>query len=108
MYKRQFLLAFKNTFLLIIICVPVSLLLGTMVAYALGRFDFKLKKLLLLAFTLPTFVPTMTVSIATFTIIKALGLYNTIFAGMLIYIGSDIIPVSYTHLDVYKRQACGL
>ncbi len=98
----NFLMAFKNTFLLIIICVPVSLLLGAMVAYALGRFDFKLKKLLLLAFTLPTFVPTMTVSIATFTIIKALGLYNTIFAGMLLYIGSDIVQI-YIFLQFIKQ-----
>lgn len=98
----NFLMAFKNTFLLIIICVPVSLLLGTMVAYALGRFDFKLKKMLLVAFTFPTFVPTMTVSIATFTIIKALGLYNTIFAGMLLYIGSDIIQI-YIFLQFIKQ-----
>lgn len=98
----NFLLAFKNTLLLIMVCVPVSLLFGTMVAYALGRFDFKLKKLLLLAFTLPTFVPTMTVSIATFTIIKALGLYNTIFAGMLLYIGSDIIQI-YIFLQFIKQ-----
>lgn len=98
----NFLLAFKNTLLLIMVCVPVSLLLGTMVAYALGRFDFKLKKMLLLAFTLPTFVPTMTVSIATFTIIKALGLYNTIFAGMLLYIGSDIIQI-YIFLQFIKQ-----
>lgn len=98
----NFLIAFKNTFTLIAVCVPVSLLLGTMVAYALGRFDFKLKPVLFAAFTIPTFVPMMTVSIATFTMIKALGVYNTIFAGMLLYIGSDIVQI-YIFLQFIKQ-----
>jgi multiple sugar transport system permease protein len=98
----NFLIAFKNTFILIGFCVPTSLLLGTMVAYALGRFEFKLKPILFAAFIIPTFVPMMTVSIATFTIIKALGLYNTIFAGMLLYIGSDIVQI-YIFLQFIRQ-----
>lgn len=84
---------FLNTFVLMGISVPVSLLVGTMVAYALGRFDFKLKKVMFAAFLIPTFIPAMTVTIATFTIIKALGLYNTMFAGIILYIGTDIMQI---------------
>lgn len=93
-YKTgNFAEGFKNTFILLIVCVPVATILGTMVAYALGRFEFKLKKLMFLLFLFPTFVPTMTVAIATFTIIKNLGLYNTMLAGMVLYIGSDIMSI---------------
>lgn len=84
---------FKNTFLLVVFSVPIAIIFGTMVAYALGRFDFKLKKLLFAAFLFPTFVPTMTVTIATFTLIKNLGLYNSFLAGIILYIGTDIMQI---------------
>lgn len=89
----KFALGFKNTLILIGVSVPVSLLTGTMVAYAMGRFDFLLKKLMLLLFLIPTFIPAMTVTIATFTLIRNLGLYNTRLAGMLLYIGTDIMQI---------------
>ncbi len=89
----KFALGFKNTLILIGVSVPVSLLTGTMVAYAMGRFDFLLKKFMLLLFLIPTFIPAMTVTIATFTLIRNLGIYNTRLAGMLLYIGTDIMQI---------------
>jgi multiple sugar transport system permease protein len=93
---------FKNTFLLVVFSVPIALIFGTMVAYALGRFEFKLKKLLFAAFLFPTFVPTMTVTIATFTLIKNLGLYNSFLAGIVLYIGTDIMQI-YIFLQYFYR-----
>lgn len=84
---------FKNTFLLVLCSVPLAIFFGTMVAYAIGRFEFKLKKLLIAAYLFPTFIPTMTVTIATFTLIKNLGLYNNFFAGVVLYIGTDIMQI---------------
>lgn len=91
--EGEFAIGFWNTFQLILFSVPIALLLGTMVAYALGRFEFKLKKVLFAAFLIPTFIPGMTVTIATFTIIKALGLYNSMLAGVVLYIGTDIMQI---------------
>lgn len=91
--EGKFAKGFLNTLLLIVVSVPLTILLGTMVAYALSRFDFKLKKLIFLAFLLPTFIPGMTVTIATFQIIKMLGLYNTFWAGIILYIGTDIMQI---------------
>jgi multiple sugar transport system permease protein len=84
---------FKNTFILVIVCVPTALIVGTMVAYALGRFEFRLKKVLFAAFLIPTFIPAMTVTIATFTLIKTLHLYNSMLGGMILYIGTDIVQI---------------
>ncbi|MGF7143324.1 multiple sugar transport system permease protein [Anaerotaenia torta] len=84
---------FKNTLLLVAFSVPAAVIFGTMVAYALGRFEFRMKKILFAAFLFPTFVPTMTVTIATFTLIKSLGLYNSFMAGVLLYIGTDIMQI---------------
>lgn len=97
-----FLEGFKNTFILIGISVPITILIGTMVAYALDRFDFKYKKALFAIFLIPTFIPAMTVTIATFTIIKALGLYNTIYAGIALYIGTDIMQI-YIFIQFISR-----
>lgn len=91
--EGNFATGFLNTAILIVVSVPIAILLGSMVAYALGRFDFKLKPVIYAAFLFPTFIPSMTVTIATFTIIKTLGLYNSIFAGMILYIGTDIMQI---------------
>ena len=91
--EGKFLTGFLNTGILIVISVPLAILLGTMVAYTLSRFEFKLKKIILLAFLIPTFIPGMTVTIATFQIIKALGVYNSIMAGVILYIGTDIMQI---------------
>lgn len=91
--EGKFLTGFLNTGILVLISVPLAILLGTMVAYTLSRFDFKLKPAILLAFLIPTFIPSMTVTIATFQIIKALGVYNSIMAGVILYIGTDIMQI---------------
>jgi len=91
--EGKFLTGFMNTGILVIVSVPLAILFGTMVAYALSRFDFKLKPLVYMAFLIPTFIPGMTVTIATFQIIKTLGLYNSIFAGIILYIGTDIMQI---------------
>jgi len=91
--EGKFLTGFLNTGILIIVSVPIAILLGTMVAYTLSRFNFKLKPIILLAFLIPTFIPSMTVTIATFQIIKMLGFYNTMMAGIILYIGTDIMQI---------------
>ena len=35
---------------------------------------------------------------------RALMIVFVVLAGILLLIGGSIYPVSYTHLDVYKRQ----
>lgn len=91
--EGKFLTGFLNTGILVLVSVPLTILLGTMVAYTLSRFNFKLKPLILLAFLIPTFIPSMTVTIATFQIIKALGVYNSIMAGVILYVGTDIMQI---------------
>ncbi len=91
--EGKFVTGFMNTAILVLISVPLAILFGTMVAYTLSRFNFKCKMLVYMAFLIPTFIPGMTVTIATFQIIKTLGLYNSIFAGIILYIGTDIMQI---------------
>ncbi|MNE56731.1 Trehalose transport system permease protein SugB [compost metagenome] len=64
-----------------------------MVAYVLGRFSFKLKKVVFGLYLFATVIPSITTQVATFGIIKSLGLYNTIGAPIVLYIGADVIQI---------------
>ncbi len=91
--EGKFPTGFLNTGILVLCSVPITIIIASLVAYTLSRFDFKLKKVVYLAFLIPTFIPGMTVTIATFQVIKALGLYNSLLAGIILYIGTDIMQI---------------
>ncbi len=91
--EGNFITGFINTAILVIISVPITIIVASLVAYTLSRFEFKLRGVLFLAFLIPTFIPGMTVTIATFQVIKALGVYNTLLAGIVLYIGTDIMQI---------------
>lgn len=85
--------AFGNTIIIMIMSTAVSVVFGAMVAYGLSRFKSRLTAILLLLFLIPTFIPSITTSIATFTVIRNLGLYNSMFAGVILYVGTDIMQI---------------
>lgn len=91
--EGNFITGFVNTALLVVISVPATVIIASLVAYTLSRFNFRFRKLVYLAFLIPTFIPGMTVTIATFQVIKALGVYNTFLAGIILYIGTDIMQI---------------
>ncbi len=91
--KGKILLGFRNTVILAVVAILGSITMGTMVAYALGRFKFKMKKFIMNAFLISTIIPSITTQVATFTVIKNLGLYNTLYAGMILYIATDIVQI---------------
>jgi len=91
--KGKMMLALKNSLLLVTITVVINTILASMVAYVLARFDFKLKKLLMFIFLLGMIIPGFITEIARFGIIRDLGLYNTIFAPIAIYAGTDLLQI---------------
>jgi raffinose/stachyose/melibiose transport system permease protein len=87
------LTGFMNTFIILIISLIGATLTGSMIAFVLNRFDFKGKKVLLGAFLLATLIPSVTTQVATFQIVSNLGLFNTRWAAIVLYMGTDIIAV---------------
>jgi multiple sugar transport system permease protein len=71
---------------------------GTMSAYVLDRFEFRLKRVIIVLFLLLTLIPGITTQVATFKIVAALGLYNTRWAGIILSVGTDVVA-----LYVYAR-----
>ncbi|MFD2333467.1 carbohydrate ABC transporter permease [Cohnella sp. GCM10020058] len=85
--------AYLNTLTIIVVAVIGNVLLGTMVAYILGRFDFKLKKTVMGAYIAVSFVPTITTQVATFTVVHNLHLYNTIWASIVLHLGTSVLQL---------------
>ncbi|MNC11002.1 Trehalose transport system permease protein SugB [compost metagenome] len=93
-FERGGLLSgFGNIILIIVVALTLNILFGTMVAYVLGRFSFKLKPVIFAAYLGATVIPSITTQVATFGIIKSLGLYNTMGAPIILYIGADVIQI---------------
>ncbi|MBW7456072.1 carbohydrate ABC transporter permease [Paenibacillus sepulcri] len=86
-------LGFRNTLIILVSAVAGNVLIGTMVAYALGRFDFALKKPIMGMYLVAQVIPMVTTQVATFSVIQHLGLYNTMGAPILIYLGADVLQI---------------
>lgn len=91
--KGKMLTGFINTLIIMGVSLVGVILIGTMLAYVLHRFNFRFKKVILGAFLLATLIPGVTTQVATFQVINALGIYNTRFAPILLYMGTDIISI---------------
>lgn len=89
----QMLLGFKNTLFIFLASMIGKLTLASMFAYVMSRFDFKLKKVILGLFMIAMLIPGITSQVATFQIINSLGLFNTIWAVILLNLGTDVISV---------------
>jgi len=94
--------AFLNTAFIIVLSVVGNITLGTMVAYVLSRFEFPLKRLVLGAYLVVLFIPTITTQVAVFGVIKGLGLFDTPFALVLLYLGTDVVQI-YIYMQFINR-----
>lgn len=89
----QMLTGFKNTLFIFSISMVGKLLLGSMFAYVMSRFDFKLKKPIMALFMMAMLIPGITSQVATFQIIEGIGLFNTIWSVILLNLGTDVISI---------------
>jgi raffinose/stachyose/melibiose transport system permease protein len=94
--------AFLNTFIIIIVSLIGNVILGTMVAYAIGRFDFRGKSIVMTSFLVATIIPTITTQVAVFSIIQKLHLFNTLSAPIILYIGADVVQI-YIYMQFIKN-----
>ncbi|WP_138495126.1 carbohydrate ABC transporter permease [Paenibacillus pinistramenti] len=86
-------LGFKNISIILVASIAGNVVLGTMVAYALGRFDFKLKKPIIGMYLVAQIIPMITTQVATFSVIKFIGAYNHMSAPILLYLGADVLQI---------------
>lgn len=89
--KGHLLTAYKNTVILLLGGVTLNIIFGTMLAYALGRFRFPGRNLIIAMVMGARIIPTITTQVATFTIVKGLGLYDNLLAPIILYGGTDVV-----------------
>lgn len=89
----QMLLGFRNTIIIFSLSMVGKLTLGSMFAYAINRFDFRFKKIIMSLFMIAMLIPGITSQVATFQIINSMGLFNTIWSVILLNLGTDVISI---------------
>jgi len=82
-----------NTTFILLVSLAGTILVGTMTAYAVDRFNFRAKKPILALFLIATLVPGVTTQVATFQIVNNLGLFNTLAAPIVLFLGTDIVSI---------------
>ena len=93
LFEGNLLQGFVNTIFISVVSIVITIFIGTMTAYVLCRFKFTGSKLIKSLLLIASFVPGITMQISIFYIIKDLGLYNTYWAAILIYAGTDMVSV---------------
>jgi len=91
--KGDMLQGLANTAFILVVSLVGTILIGTMTAYAIDRFQFRFKSLVLGAFLVAALVPSVTTQVATFQIVNNLGLFNSIWAPIVLFLGTDIVSI---------------
>lgn len=92
-FEGKVLLGLRNTaFILIASCIG-TVLTGTMTAFVLQRFNGYFTRGVKALFLLATLLPNISMQVTVFRIVSKLGLYNTIWAPIILNIGTDIISI---------------
>jgi multiple sugar transport system permease protein len=85
--------AFGNTAIILVISVAGTVLIGSMVAYAIDRFRFRMRGAVLTAFLVAALVPGVTTQVATFQVVERLGMFNSMAAPILLFMATDIVSI---------------
>ena len=102
-HERYLVRSIVNTVKIVVVSIIFNVLLGSLTAYCLERFQFRFKKGIYMLFYLAMMVPTNIVEIARFQVIRGLGLYNTLDAPIIIYIAANLMQ-----LYIYRQFISGI
>lgn len=101
--NKYLLIGFKNTLIILVITLVFNVMLGTITAFVIERFNFKGKNFVVGLFFMGMLIPSFVTEISRFRIINGIGLYNTLGAPIIIYIASDLMQ-----LYIYRQFISGL
>ncbi|MEG0368991.1 MAG: carbohydrate ABC transporter permease [Hungatella sp.] len=90
---KYLLIGFKNTGIILVVSIFFNVMFGTLTAFILERFEFKMKNVIISLFFLGMLIPSFVTEIARFKIINGMGLYNTLGAPIVIYVASDLMQL---------------
>lgn len=86
-------MAFVNTTIILLFAIVGTVAIGTMAAFAVDRFEFRGKRLAVFLFLAAALVPGVTTQVATFQVVNWFGLFNSRWAAIVLFMGTDIIAI---------------
>jgi ABC-type glycerol-3-phosphate transport system permease component len=84
---------FVNTTIILAVSLTGTVAIGTLSAYAIDRLTFPFKRLILGLFLVAALVPGVTTQVATFQIVKSMGLVNSLWSAIILFMGTDIVSI---------------
>ncbi|MET9390729.1 carbohydrate ABC transporter permease [Streptomyces sp. NPDC006624] len=89
----RMLSAFANTTVILLFAIGGTVLIGSMAAYAIDRFTFRFRKVVVALFLIAALVPGVTTQVATFQIVNGFGMFDSLWAPIALYMGTDIVSI---------------
>lgn len=82
-----------NTAIILVVSCFGTIVTGTMTAFVLQRFRMMFTRLVKTVFLFAALLPNISMQVTVFQIVSKLGLYNSIWAPCILYIGTDIVSI---------------
>ena len=82
-----------NTLIILAVSCFGTIITGTMTAFVLQRFNMLFTRAVKAVFLVAALLPNISMQVTVFQIVSKLGLYNSLAAPCVLYIGTDIISI---------------
>ena len=82
-----------NTAIILVFSCAGTIITGTMTAFVVQRFTMVFTKLVKNIFLIAALLPNISMQVTVFQVVHALGLYDTLAAPIILYIGTDIVSI---------------
>ena len=88
--RSEVIPAIRNSFIILVISTPISVLLSALAAFALARYKFKGKELLKYAMLTIRMIPGMLIAIPMFIMVRKLGLQDKLVTLIVAYVAFNL------------------
>lgn len=100
--KANMFLGFRNSFLILVVVLAGSIMIGTMLAYVLNRFTFPGNQLIRKLFLFATLIPGVATQVTVYQIMNHINLVNTLRGYILLMMGTDVISI-YIFIQFFEN-----
>ena len=100
--KANMSVAFRNSFVVLVCVLTGSILISSMIAYILDRFNFRGNGLIRNLFLFATLIPGVAMQVTVYQIMHSLGLIDTLEGYIILLLGTDVISI-YIFLQFFEN-----
>lgn len=105
--KANMLVAFRNSLIILVAVLAISIIIGTQLAYVLNRFKFRGNALIRNLFTFAALLPAVAMQVAVYEIMVNLHFVNTLYGYIIMMCGTDVISI-YIFIQYFENLPVSL